>query len=232
MQLAAATGDRAEDISPYLKGRSRLLPLPLDEPRVGIVFPVHGWMPPTPVLKFCSMLHVPPGVYRYAVCTCGDDCGKAMDFFARAFAVDAAWSVQMPNTYVPMFNLDADDVCRGKIAAARRLLPSIARSVLAARSVCQVHEGHFPRLKSYILYPLFCRFCIRPHRLRAEDGCVSCGRCVSSCPMQNIRLVDGRPVWGDDCIHCMACLHRCPKQVIQCGKATRSKGRYHLEDYL
>ena len=55
---------------------------------------------------------------------------------------------------------------------------------------------------------------------------------AKSCPVGNIRLVDGHPVWGKQCIHCMACLHFCPRKVIQYGKATQKKGRYRLEDYL
>ena len=50
--------------------------------------------------------------------------------------------------------------------------------------------------------------------------------------LPNIKMVDGRPVWGKQCIHCMACLHACPQEVIQYGKTTRKKGRYRLTDYL
>ncbi|MDW2798012.1 EFR1 family ferrodoxin [Clostridium boliviensis] len=47
-----------------------------------------------------------------------------------------------------------------------------------------------------------------------ETRCVSCGKCVELCPLNNIILTDGKPIWGNDCTHCMACLHRCPTEAI------------------
>ena len=228
-KLAAATGDEVYDISRCL--RSGEVP-PVICARVGVVFPVHSWKAPRPVVHFLSRLQVPAGVYRYAVCTCGDDAGKTMQCLSRVFPLDAAWSVIMPNTYVPMFSLDTDLVASGKVQAARKLIAEIARSVQAASGVWKVHEGHFPRLKSYVVNPLFGRFVIRTRGFHTDEGCTSCGTCVQLCPMGNVQLVDGRPAWGASCIHCMACLHGCPVEVIQYGTSTQNKGRYRLARYL
>ena len=200
---------------------------------IGVVFPVHSWMPPLPVLRYLSHLsRSVGGAYRYAVCTCGDDAGKAMTFLNRRFALDAAWSVAMPNTYVPLFQLDSDELAAAKIEAARRQIPGIAQAVAERRRVWQVHEGSCPWLKSRIINPLFHRFMVRSTGFHTDEGCTSCGACVRQCPMNNIRLVEGRPVWGSECIHCMACLHGCPAGVVQYGKHTQKKGRYCLEHYL
>ena len=95
-----------------------------------------------------------------------------------------------------------------------------------------LHEGGAAWLKTYVVNPLFVRFTIGTKGFHVDEGCVSCGICRKSCPVGNIRMVDGRPVWGKQCIHCMACLHACPQEVIQYGKTTRKKGRYRLTDYL
>lgn len=229
--LAEATHDTAVSMADGLKQGS-YIPVGLWEAeRVGIVFPVHSWYAPRALVGFLSQLRLPDCCYRYAVCTCGDDAGKCMNRLARHFPLDAAWSVAMPNTYIPMFGLDDEALCRKKIEDARRAVASIAGDVLQRKKVWQVCEGSAAWLKTYIINPLFVRFIIRSKGFHVDEGCISCRICVNSCPVGNIRLAHGHPVWGKQCIHCMACLHACPQKVIQYGEATRKKGRYRLADY-
>ena len=229
--LAEATHDTAVSIVDCLK--QGLIPAELSKAdRVGIVFPVHSWYAPRVLIDFLSQLRLPDCRYRYAVCTCGDDVGKGMNRLAEHFPLDAAWSVAMPNTYVPMFDLDDEALCRKKIENARLAITSIVEDVIARKKAWNVHEGGAAWLKTYVVNPLFVRFIIGSKGFHVDEGCISCGICSKSCPVGNIRLVDGRPVWGKHCIHCMACLHFCPRKVIQYGKATQKKGRYLLGDYL
>ena len=48
-----------------------------------------------------------------------------------------------------------------------------------------------------------------------RDKCTSCGICERNCPVDNIRLVDGFPVYGSDCIYCMRCFNYCPAVAIR-----------------
>lgn len=229
--LAEAVHDTAVSIVDCLKQGS--MPVGLSEAdRLGVVFPIHSWYAPRVLIDFLLRLRLPDRCYRYAVCTCGDDAGKGMSRLAKHFPLDAAWSVAMPNTYVPMFNLDGETLSRKKIEAARRQVASIAEEVLQQKKVWKVHEGGAAWLKTYAVNPLFVRFTISSKKFHVDEGCISCGICGNSCPVGNISMTDGRPVWGERCIHCMACLHACPREVIQYGKATRKKGRYRLADYL
>ena len=61
--------------------------------------------------------------------------------------------------------------------------------------------------------------------------CVGCGKCAAVCVENNIRLRDGRPVWGDRCTHCMACICGCPAGAIEYGRASRGKPRYQCPEY-
>ena len=88
-----------------------------------------------------------------------------------------------------------------------------------------------------------CGCCVRVCPLRAieivrgvmaqVDGekCVGCGKCAAVCVENNIRLRDGRPVWGDRCTHCMACICGCPAGAIEYGRASRGKPRYQCPEY-
>ena len=229
--LAEATDDGVLNIAGCLKQKTLPDELTCAE-RVGVVFPIHAWYAPRVVADFLSRLHLPHCRYRYAVCTCGDDVGKGMNRLAKHFPLDAAWSVQMPNTYIPMFSLDADEVARQKINEARLTIKSIADGVLHESKVWKVQEGSAAWLKTYVVNPLFVRHIIHTRGFHVDTGCISCGICRDVCPMGNIRMSEGGPVWEERCIHCMACVHACPRKVIQYGRSTSRKGRYRLADYL
>lgn len=75
----------------------------------------------------------------------------------------------------------------------------------------------------------FYRFFVKADAFRATDACIGCGKCVELCPLNNIRLENGKPVWGKNCTHCMACICHCPKEAIEYGKKSKGKPRYHFE---
>jgi len=48
----------------------------------------------------------------------------------------------------------------------------------------------------------------------ADDQCNGCATCARVCPVQNIKMVDDRPVWQHRCEMCLACAEFCPTQAI------------------
>ena len=49
------------------------------------------------------------------------------------------------------------------------------------------------------------------------DGCTGCGICVKVCPVNNIKIVDKKPVWQHSCENCRACYVWCPARAIRGG---------------
>ena len=88
------------------------------------------------------------------------------------------------------------------------------------------------RLKSGLVNWSFYRFFVTAHPFYAKECCTGCGHCVQVCPLNNIRLQDGRPVWGRQCTHCMACICGCPTQAIEYGKKSQGKPRYQCPPYM
>jgi MinD superfamily P-loop ATPase len=77
-----------------------------------------------------------------------------------------------------------------------------------------------------VFYP----FCVKPNLFKADDKCIGCGKCAQKCPLNNISIMEGKPVWGKNCTHCMTCICYCPTEAIEYGEKSKGKPRYHLED--
>ena len=78
------------------------------------------------------------------------------------------------------------------------------------------------KLIKYIFYSLF----VKDKKFYAKDDCIGCGLCERLCPMDNIEIKNGKPVWKGGCTHCMACICSCPESAIEYGKISAGKPRY------
>lgn len=213
------------------------------------VMPVHSWGPPVAFFELLSQLSrktFAAGSLHHLVLTCGDDCGHAHRLWrailrARGWRTAGEWSVQMPNTYVllPGFDVDPEDLAAKKLEAMPARVAEIARRIEADGESAEsdIVQGALPRLKTRLVYPLFARYDIRPDKFNVNvDQCVSCGRCASVCPCDNIVLSVGsagspaptkkRPVWSDSCTMCLGCYNCCPAHAISYGRRTRGKGQF------
>lgn len=87
--------------------------------------------------------------------------------------------------------------------------------------------------KSFVIAPVF-RATRSDRKFRADGSCTGCGTCGRVCPVSDIEMRDGRPVWlHRGCMQCCACINRCPEHAIQYGDATVNSGRYVFpEDML
>jgi MinD superfamily P-loop ATPase len=59
-----------------------------------------------------------------------------------------------------------------------------------------------------------------------DNKCNSCGICMKVCPVENITISNGKPLWGDHCEMCLACMQWCPNEAIQFGEKSKEWGRY------
>lgn len=56
--------------------------------------------------------------------------------------------------------------------------------------------------------PFSCLFCHNPETIHE---CLHCGKCVSRCPKEALKIVHGIVKWNEDrCIQCDNCIHACP----------------------
>jgi len=204
---------------------------PAPEEAVGLVFPTYFWGLPTVVESFLRRLTVPAGVYVYCVATCGVMSGAAGAAAARelrknGISLSARFSVTMPDTWTPIFNLSDREKTAAKNRAAEAQLNAAARRIRLRQ------QGDFMRGKAPLwLTDAFVRPAYESARRTAHfavsEACVGCGACAQDCPAAAIELRGGRPVRVKDrCILCLGCLHRCPRFAISYGKRTSRHGQY------
>ncbi|MHB1395033.1 MAG: 4Fe-4S binding protein [Clostridia bacterium] len=58
------------------------------------------------------------------------------------------------------------------------------------------------------------------HGFNCDDKCINCNICSKVCPVKNIKMVEGRPVWQHQCEQCFACVQWC--QICFIMKTTYS----------
>lgn len=207
---------------------------------VGFVFPVYAWGVPPIVLEFIKRLPEKlvselkeNDVKVWMVATCGDDTGETDKMMAsaldkRGLCLSGVWSVTAPNIYVllPGFDVDSDEVRINKIKALDERLSHIVALIKKGEWATDIHRGSMSWLKTAVVYPLFTKWGMAYKKWHVTDACTGCGLCAQACPVNNIIMKDGRPVWGKDCLSCVSCYHECPHHAIEYGSATKGKGQY------
>jgi ferredoxin len=65
------------------------------------------------------------------------------------------------------------------------------------------------------------------NKFYVDENCTSCGICEQVCPVNNIKIIEGKPEWLHQCQQCLACINYCPEEAIQYGNKTLTTGRYY-----
>ena len=65
-----------------------------------------------------------------------------------------------------------------------------------------------------------------------KKKCINCGKCVATCPENNIKIKNGKYKFGHDCVMCMGCSFGCPKNAINVGifRFWKVNGSYRVEE--
>lgn len=224
LQLAEMTGDRAFDMT-----KRNPTSYDLTGQTIGLVFPIYAWGVPEPVQQFVRALKGSPA-FSFAVATCGQEAGRALDKLGEYFPLNSRYSIVMPDNYIFWLEPENGESGREKVEAAKKRLPQIAAEIAKHKPTDEVHRGKMAALKSGPINEGFNRFARSTRPFYADTRCTGCGLCASICPAHTIHLENGKPHWGKSCYQCTACINRCPAGAIQYGKGTRKRTRYRFTD--
>ncbi len=234
-RIAAATGNKTVSITDCCKSGS----FSFDETdkTVGIVSPTYAWGLPIIVREFLQKLtlHTKPDYFWFAA-TYGTTPGQtgrlAEDILkAKGLSVSAKFSVKMPDTWTPIYDLSSKSKVQRINEAAERQIDRIIRAI--QNCACgDFMKDKAPLFLAKAFYGLAYNSMRRTSHFTVENTCIGCGLCVRNCPVSAIKIRAKKPVWvQDECVMCLRCLHHCPKFAIQYGKRTKQHGQYQHAKY-
>jgi len=195
--------------------------------KVGFVFPSYYGNLPRAVREFINNLEIKPDTYIFTVVTMGGvghGSVKALESALKEkdLRLNFGRVVLMSGNYVMSYNPADKDKIKAKQEKIDAKIKKISDDIATER---QSVKGF--RFTSNNLYK---NIELLDAQFKAEDSCIGCGQCEKICPVSNIKIEDGKPVWQHHCEHCAACISWCPKQAIQYGDQTKSRRRYQNPD--
>ena len=231
-RIADALGDEILNLNDRIKA-SDTSPVETGE-RLIIVTPTYAWRIPRVVRDWLLKTKLHGAKQACFVMTCGSEIGNA-DKYNRDLCVEKGLvcmgtaQIVMPENYIAMFSAPQADEAREIVAKAE---PSIDRAIAAIQHnqpFAPTRNNLYDRFMSGPVNLIFYKFFVNADALTVSDACIGCRQCAKRCPMNNVTLKDGKPVWGKVCTHCMACICYCPVSAIEYGKKSVGQPRYHFE---
>ena len=205
--------------------------VPEEVEAVGFVFPSHDFQAPTFVQSWLSGTDGLAGKYLFAVMSYGISPGRGLSKLEALIAkrggrLAAGFAVMMPHNGIGS-RLQPPEVRSRLLEEWQERRPHVLDAI--NRREDRVGEAElsllgFFRNDSWRMLPGLFRFIGAMMRegekgltYNADEACNACGICARVCPVGNIRMDGGRPVWGSACVNCFACLHWCPQEATHLG---------------
>lgn len=217
-------------------------PFDFTEKTVGFVFPSYYSCVPSIVGRFIKKANLSGARYIFGVVTFGGAYGMTLAQLSKAVAesggvLNAGFSVRMPGNYIDNYGAFPHVVQRMMFKGKAKKIKKIV-SVIKANGSTPIPKGSFILRNSEEKdHEILNGFGNAAKNFHASNACTGCGVCEKICPVDNIKLTDARPEWGNCCEHCVACIQWCPQKAIEYADKTAKRTRYHnpevqLSDFL
>lgn len=184
---------------------------------VGFIFPVYCYDAPKDIIEFIKKCKISISSYCFCIVTCGGDAGNTLYTLSEVFnkmsvKLSYAKAITLPDNTARLlgnpYNLDSlkthtsiiSDIAE-EIKRKKEYIENINYSVDSYRKCKETWN---------FIYKEFRPQCIK-------ENCISCGLCIQNCPVQNIKVKNGKPMFQNECMYCLACIHHCPQAAISFG---------------
>ena len=235
-ELAKRTDDECVNLLKRIKEQD-YTPIHSEKPFV-ICAPVYVCEIPRFMMKYLKKLSFTGSKDVYFILTSGGYCGPSglllkNIFKAKKMRPHGHAEFKMPRNYVASdsYPMLAKEQVEERILDSCKQLDQVASDILAGNKLTARHVFLFETIITVPFNPIWCKYKLTAKDFRVEDACIGCGKCERLCPLNNIKIVDKKPVWGNQCTHCMACIANCPVDAIEYGEITKDKERYNFGKY-
>lgn len=205
--------------------------------KVGFIFPCYYGDMPQLLFKFIrGAKHLDIG-YAYAIAAAGRSIGyclKQLDeelkerdsrlCYGKSMIVASNY---MNGWYYEMFMPKPKEL-ETRIIKAKALCENFARDISKKNN--NIEKPSWPGyLLPKILSPK--RYVQDTEKWDIEfsvaDTCNGCGVCEKVCPINNISMESGKPVFGHHCQRCMGCIQYCPRSAFIIKNKRMNKTKYY-----
>ncbi|MGL4934154.1 MAG: EFR1 family ferrodoxin [Cetobacterium sp.] len=133
----------------------------------------------------------------------------------------------MPDNYLKLFKAMPEAKAKVDIEYSKDKMKMICENISKRKNYLAV--------SSIFLYPIFILIykfwrlglkTVSKNFKLNDQRCISCGICKDVCPVQNIELINEKPLWNKNCEDCLACVNLCPTVAISCGGKSKHDNRY------
>lgn len=195
--------------------------------RVGFVYPVYYGGMPFIVERFMRRIRMTDNIYIFAVATGAHSAGNALKqinqlFDSRDYNLTySAFLRSVDNNLIQPYE---------KQNVAKRIAKSYVQLKEIIEAICNMEMNQVGSMNplTRVYHQIKLGRAIRwEHQFGISEDCKHCGICVNVCPVRNIELVDGKPIFRHHCEACMACLQLCPMKAINYRNYTAKRERYH-----
>lgn len=198
------------------------------------VCPTYAYKIPRVVEDFILKNRFEGNNKAYFVLTCGSYIGNAQKHLKKLCAEKqiefmGVEKVIMPENYVCMFSPPSNNEALKIIKDADNEIFRIADEIKSGVRFKNLSGSNF---MTYVVNPVFYKLYVNDKKFYSNDKCISCGLCAKVCPLNNVEIKDGKPVWKGNCTQCQACICACPKEAIEYGKISVGKHRYFLKNLI
>ena len=202
--------------------------------RLVLVMPTYAWRIPRIVRDHLLRTELRGARETWFVMDCGSEIGNAAKYNRalcreKGLVYMGTAQIVMPENYIAMFSSPQADEARQIVARAEPDIDRAIAAIQANQPFAPTRNNLYDRLMSGPVNPIFYKCFVKANAFTASSACIGCGQCAKRCPMNNVTLKDGKPVWGKVCTHCMACICYCPVSAIEYGKKSVGQLRYHFE---
>lgn len=219
LSVARGMADRLEGCQTMAMAAVEGEEVPLCGGSVGLVFPVIDLGIPAFVRRFIKRLYsTGEAPYVFAVITCGGLPGSSLPSLKKllkkqGLVLSAGWIMK--------FGLEkwTEDDWRGRLDEMAGAVRERAGVSIPAVPIGDSLLTGLANPLARLIIPM------EDKKFRVDDSCNGCGICAKVCPVKNIVIEEGKPVWQHRCEQCAACFSWCPKQAIS-GSCLAARTHY------
>jgi ferredoxin len=197
-----------------------------DMERIGFVFPVYGSLPNF-VNKFISKAEFPKNknIYYFTIVTCGHFKWNAIPTLnkilsEKGIALNAGFDVKMVANAIGLYDISNN---------VDKILKKSQKNIdLIAERIKLKKINRIQKRNPLIFWPdkFVTQYPIMDTNFNVSTDCKGCGICEQICPVKNIEITNGQPLFKHNCEQCLACIHHCPSKALNIGNKTQNKKRY------